>query len=519
MSDFNSFKSHFSTEISSSLVKYALGTVLKSSRYLFIQSSVGIQYAYCTHCEKTHLSKEKLKHKQKEPAKCPHCRSECKVQAVGVGRKYLEDKAVFVWYEKSKSDKKAVTARIIEVRRDYSGDFKKVQTTYNCSHMYLFMTGQSHYFHRIYGGWEKRSSAHSAFDYYFSGWKNIERHMLPSNIKHAVKGTPFQYCTWEKYIKFKNPTYVSDMVEFFDLAAKYPCVEYLTKAGFQKMIQAKLYKLPTYGAIHWKGKTLQKVLRLSTTELKELRSASFSFDPKHLRFYQKYKKAEKPVTLLEAFVLAEIDDSFYKEYYMKDMLKFTTNENILSYISKQIKQGHFTSAKDALSDWRDYQRQCEKLGMSLKEDKFLFPNNLKEAHRKNTERIKLKEDEKINEMIKQRVSNELKDLKFENKNFIIRPALSSIELFEEGKALTHCVGDYSESYAKGRMIILLIRRKSNPNEPFYTVEAKDDKILQCRGYDNCDMTEEVESFIRTFISKRLKKVVCKRPEIIQGVAI
>ena len=53
------------------------------------------------------------------------------------------------------------------------------------------------------------------------------------SIKKAVKGTPFQYSTYDSYID-------GDMVKFFSLYARYPCVEYLTKFGMSELVEAKL---------------------------------------------------------------------------------------------------------------------------------------------------------------------------------------------------------------------------------------------------------------------------------------
>jgi len=86
---------------------------------------------------------------------------------------------------------------------------------------------------------------------------------------------------------------------------------------------------------------------------------------------------------------------------------------------------------------------------------------------------------------------------------LIRPAKSSIELFDEGKALKHCVGRYAESYAKGRTDLYVIRKKEAPDEPFVTVEVIRGQVVQCRGYKNKDMTKEVAALMNAF-EKRLQ---------------
>ncbi|MNV44189.1 hypothetical protein D3C71_1359400 [compost metagenome] len=140
--------------------------------------------------------------------------------------------------------------------------------------------------------------------------------------------------------------------------------------------------------------------------------------------------------------------------------------------------------------------------MSLKEERYLFPNDLHEAHSKLTKRIKLKEDHVLNEKIQARLLK-LNKFRYEHGGLLIRPAASSIELFEEGKALLHCVGGYAASYAKGDTDIFLIRKADQLDKPFYTMEVRGNRVVQCRGWDNDEMTPEVRQFVEKFIATKL----------------
>ena len=54
-------------------------------------------------------------------------------------------------------------------------------------------------------------------------------------------------------------------------------------------------------------------------------------------------------------------------------------------------------------------------------------------------------------------------------------------------------------------MILFIRQKTAPEEPFYTLEYKDGKVVQCRGKRNCSMTEKVQTFVKAFEKMMQKK--------------
>ena len=82
---------------------------------------------------------------------------------------------------------------------------------------------------------------------------------------------------------------------------------------------------------------------------------------------------------------------------------------------------------------------------------------------------------------------------YENDNYIIRPAKGKQELFVEGTVLSHCVyTNYSDKYLNGKVLILLVREKDNPDTPFYTLELnpKNNNVVQCRTFRNGSYLED-----------------------------
>jgi len=51
---------------------------------------------------------------------------------------------------------------------------------------------------------------------------------------------------------------------------------------------------------------------------------------------------------------------------------------------------------------------------------------------------------------------------------------------------------------KGETAIFFVRKLEEPDKPYYTLEWKDHKVVQCRGFHNCDMTPEVKAFTEIF---------------------
>ncbi|WPS86484.1 PcfJ domain-containing protein [Brevibacillus halotolerans] len=499
---FEKFKKHFPNDIGKGVEDFAINIALLRSRYIFTRRAKGIQFGYCTHCQKEHITEGNLKHNQMTV--CPKCQSNCKVKASGISRKYLCDASYFIYYEKSLLNPEVIIARGFFVARDYSQDFKNVQTRYDCCYMYLFEPGNSELYENSYlGYWKKRKSIISQFE---TSMAHECRYISYENVQEAVHGTPFQYSTWEQY--FDKNFCSNDMVKFFDLASKYPCIEYLTKMGLKTVVEAKLFGSCTYRMINWRGKSITKVLKLTKQELKELRAVKFTVSPLTLNSYHFFKKNGVPLSFEHAHLMETLSST---RYYLNDlnrMLEYAPLKEIVKYFLKQFRRTdsskYYHGGSTVLISWRDYIKECQELGMDLKQEHVLFPNNLQSAHQKTMKQVKIKADKALNQLIAVRV-NELDKYTFEKDGLFIRPAKSLEELFHEGKALNHCVGRYTKDYANGFTDLLVLRKSAEEDKPFYTVEIIKGKISQVRGYKNHQPTKEVKEFIKAFEAAKLSK--------------
>jgi len=69
----------------------------------------------------------------------------------------------------------------------------------------------------------------------------------------------------------------------------------------------------------------------------------------------------------------------------------------------------------------------------------------------------------------------------------------------------HCVATYIDRVAKGETTILFLRKKQNPETPFYTMEVNNGAMIQCRAKYNGPMTEEVKEFVELFQKKEAQE--------------
>lgn len=507
------FNKHFPKTISQEIKKYVIDDVLISSRYIFIRRVARVQFGYCTHCQKRYQTPEPFNHN--DIVICPKCSSKCKVKNHGTSRKYLYDSGFVVYYEKSRTNpKNAIIVQAFKVSRDYRGDYTQVSTKYTLLAKYLFVAGnpgQATMYENYYwrDEWYKNNSVYSLESK--SSYSN--NRCCIDSIRKAIAGTPFQYSTWEEHLQPQ-----CDYVKFFALYSNYPAVEYLTKLGFGYFVRAKLFDRKTYSCINWRGNRIDQILRLSSQDIKEVMSYGERVNPMHLRLFQRSRGDSNRPTIQTIISFFNTGEDLSNE--LKTIMKYANIGQIMNYIQKQINRPENETYRDlrtVLIDWKDYVQECKELEYDLNNCFYLFPKDLHEAHQRTMKLIQMRADEILDQKIQKRIK-ELNRFCFEYEGLMIRPAKSAQELIREGKKLQHCVGRYAEDHAKGKTSIFFIRRDTEPNKPFYTLELRGNNISQTRGFKNCRMTEEVEKFVDKFNKACIQSKPSQRT-VRKGVAI
>jgi len=508
------YTEHFSDDISDGVKEYAIEEAFKFSRYIFTRKDKKQQYGFCTHCG-TEFKTYSLKHN--EETTCPNCKSRVMVKSGGMGRKYMIDTVYFVYYEKSIKDPNVIIARGIQAQRDYRYDYTRVKTDYFLMAMYVFdaIKGKSTMLkHSYYGDkFDKTSSICSLAGPFEQRGARVS--YSRESIEVAIKDTPFKYSTWEEY-------YSGDMTKFFELYTKYPCVEYLTKEGCKDLVQNKLDGGLTYRTINWRGKTIFKILKVNKQDLKQIKAQKTNITFSFLKVFQDARKRNWNLTIEETVNVAKEYLSCYDS--LQYALKYSSMKKLLNYFTKQYsdyniyKTGkHYYCKSGVLSTFRDYISDCIKLEMDTTKGQVIFPKDLFTAHQNTIKQIKMQKDERLDVLINSRVRL-LEKYIFQYKDLMIRPAESSDELIKEGAALTHCVGGYADRYAKGETNIFFIRKVSELDKSYYTIEVQKDKITQVHGKNNRSPNEDVKEFIRAFTRIKLtkKKVIVRNRITVQA---
>lgn len=136
----------------------------------------------------------------------------------------------------------------------------------------------------------------------------------------------------------------------------------------------------------------------------------------------------------------------------------------------------------------------------LRDPALMWPDRLKREHDRAAVRQKKEANRKLDAAIL-RQAEKLERFSLTLDGITIRPARSAGELEAEGKCLHHCVGSYAERVSKGETFIFFIRRETEPDMSWYTLNLDKNlaRVIQNRGNRNCDRTPEIETFEKVWM--------------------
>lgn len=459
----------------------------------------GKRIGLCTCCGKHHELKEQPKYGKE--GICPGCKR--KVQY----RTYKKKGRIHDWEYAALIQKIPggyvlrffVLNQLIEQgTRSYGGMSEKIRITYNeqwnrqaiySYHRYK-MTNKI----RWCNGYEYLSA--------YGGRKEEERcRLYPRNLRKILKGSKLEYSGMPEFARTGIEFYQQD---FIDKAKEY--------AGIEKLIKAEFYNLTnsciSYGSrtpIDLYQKRVKKVLGLTGEYYNLIRDK----DPT----WREYEVTEQ---CQDVGIRATWEQIQRMAQYARNFaiyMRHSTPHKMLKYIEGLKSEGPCAMRNQEVNDYHDYLQLAAGLGYNLDDDWILYPKNLKERHDQLTEeqnerKVELekeaddKKDRKLKRTIKRKGWTRYE---METEELLIRLPECAHEIRKEGNAQHHCVATYMDRMVAGETCILFIRKKEEPDKSYYTVEVRDNEVIQVRGKYNAAPSEDVEEFMKIF-KKNLRKI-------------
>lgn len=325
-------------------------------------------------------------------------------------------------------------------------------------------------------------------------------------IEEALQGTAMQYADLEGYLEEnghnRNP------IHFLEYHAKYPVIEFLWKAGYRDIVHNRIFGMDreNRNAILWERKKLKECFKFPLRILKLMPPDEWRLDDVQ-RANCLWKNYGERITDAEMRMALQ---SRLDVQNLTGAMPYAGIGKILKYIQKQTekkeggKRYRAYTPEGIVGVYRDYLRECEELHFDLHDREILFPKDLVAAHDRTMKQIAFEKNKADREKF-QKAVNKLEKFAWQKGDFLIRPAREQMELTAEGRALHHCVGGYIRDMAEGKTAIFFLRKASEPDKPFYTLELQRKKVVQCRTEHNASYVNNPD--VKKFVDMWMEKVV------------
>lgn len=455
--------------------------------YLIYSTEADI--AVCTRCGEWTEGTGQLKGMHGQKTRCPVCRSEATALSTGMGRKGRTE-----WFRVLIPNRKGKT--VWWMLWEYTVDFMPIgrpAVSRWLSAIYTINAKERHYYkHFPEWCWGEEH------------WKEYKTFRIPAPV-HAVNGpmsrfdftylrtegleqiftkSDLKYLWLDGYVQNLPP---NEMIQYVRYGMMHRSVELLLKAGFTKLVWMKISQEPCRG-INWQGKSLQRILGLPKRHVRKMQQ--INPDTNTLRIFRELTEEERD--LISAELLEKLTDHcrYRSLSVIRDRVElYIPFPKWIRYMNEQSGPRIYTET------WLDYIEMCRNLGAELNRKKILLPEDLRTAHDMAVACWNEKEDERKTEGIRRNARQD----DFAAGGLMILPADSQKKLSLESAALNHCVKTYGDKIARGNCWIWFIRKREDPETPYYTMQTDTDgNMIQCRGDHNRDMTDEVKIFAAQF---------------------
>lgn len=498
--------------IPSNLKRWAHKNVLPAYFFYDYRRRAKSVTGFCTSCQKE-VMLGKARHNEK--GICPACGREFTMKARG-RRSYINDSENYQVVQQTRSGELLI--RIFHAYYHYA----KASDIPNISHsesarIFVSRTPDGRfceepfYYSHFYGDlthWKAGSRPAYRFGYYIREDETCCK-LYCQNLSKALTETAWQYCPLEQFYSVEcEPIQVTPFLKAYLV---HPKLEHLVKVGFSALVSDLVYKWDYGKLLDETQNRTHRILQVNAEDVTYLRQCNVNRES--LQDFQKYcernvKGREELHRWQEANNIRNIDTNILR------LLPYMTAHKLIHYMEQQFsflryrltpgKNVRYGSIGSLLTEYCDYLRMCEEEAYDLSNDFVLFPKDIQKAHDRVSRQIKVKANAKLRHDFKIACKRIMNQLDFERNGMKILYPAKPDDIVAEGHALHHCVGSYVDRVAKQECIILFLRQIEQMDKPFYTIEVRNQKVIQVRGERNAEATKEVSDFMKQWEKRVLQ---------------
>lgn len=462
-------------------------------QYLFY--TAGQQEGYCTACKEL----VRVNPKYNKEVKCPNCGRKLTCKTVKKAGRIRDEAYVGIIQPTAEGYVYRhfyTVARYEDGKRTEGGIGETIRVMYDTD----FRIKEEYEYWR-YKKTDKVRWCCRTYGYGYYGTKVPEHAVILywDNLAELTRGTALEYSAIELFARERIQFYPENYIRNY---REQQGIEQLVKCGFYKIVKS-IINNGTREYLELDEKSAPKILRLRKDYYRLLAGA----DPTKREHSIVFEFQEVDIMPNREQVAYLADHGCGRNFAI--YARHTTTYKLLRYLHENLKDDG-----EMIGDYHDYLQMATGLGYDLDAEWVLYPKDLKARHsqlveerRERDAEIKKADDQRKDELFHEIVEERgWKYFEMEDENYFLRLPREVHEIRKEGNAMHHCVATYIDRMVAGDTCILFLRDKADPDTPYYTMEVKDGRVIQCRAKYNGAMTEEVEAFVEKFKKIKLKTI-------------
>lgn len=519
------------------ILTFAHKQVFVNEQYFFKHKEYGHRYGYCTACGKdVQIDIENMrlwtdKHAACRSARhndtvcCPACGHKVQIKDAGRGRNGLCNTAVIAVAQRIRNG--GILLSFVRVYEDYTHDFKAVPEMGRLLYAAYFNLNKHFVAEQQYGGGlcisvkskptRQLPCTVEPVKLNHNNWKCTQGEGAKLlGFEEALEKSNLRYLPWETYHECAQQLHQSAITNYpvnllglLYQYSRYPVLtERLIKEGNGDLVAEQVEWNCTTG-MDYKQVVPYKAMRLTKQEYRMLQakgviSGNTLKATAALKKYG-YKMTDKNILFFLDFQYSWSQRKCYKAF---DFLRqYLSPQKAVNWVNRQA-AGEYETPTDVLSDYSDYLDQCRRLGLDVNRKEVAVPQDLRDLHRQYSEELTRQANEKKEKKQAERAKKLAKDLPklkrkytYASSGLFIRPAEGPEDLLKEGCAQHNCVYScYTEKYLDRKTDILFVRKQSDPDQSYVTVEFKDGTVIQCRADHNRPAPPDVQEFMQAWLA-------------------
>lgn len=327
-------------------------------------------------------------------------------------------------------------------------------------------------------------------------WK--KSFLYPNNLQEVLPAAGLEHSGLKEMAMAGEPLDVNNFVIGYDGK---PWIEYLIKAGLYNLVRDINDGNPSTRIQIKPGNNLQDCLGLNADGLNRLRQMNgngVALAWLHTVMVTAKKISQESLEFFVTYNLSPNDDDLWKMYSY-----FHSPNKLANYIRKQKKLLGW-SAREVVSEYRDYIDMCRRLKKQLDNEMVYKPKDLQAAHnaclalfkrekagiRAEEVRRKYPEAELVLQMAQKYA--------YTGEEYMIIVPQKIEDIVVEGSTLGHCIDRtdiYFDRIQSRTSILAFLRKTVAPDAPWYTLEIEPGgTIRQKRTVGNNQKAEDIKAF-------------------------